>query len=1008
MKRLMIMGGLLLVLFAAAGGLLAQLPTGRIIGRVVDDQGNPLPGVSVEATSPQLVGRATAVTDETGTFRLNALAPGTYTVNFTLQGFAPITRQGVRVRVEETITLDIAMTPGKVEEAITVTGQSPIIDVRSTTKGATLTRDVFTALPRGRNFDSLITTVPGVQNEPLLAGISVDGASGAENVFYVDGTNTTQLVTGTSGQQVNFDFAEEIQFKASGYNAEFGGSVGGVVNVITRSGGNEFHGDVIGYFYGTALEGTRRKELDFNFQDYSQAQYYPYNTYYGKTRDTTFEVGGDLGGYVLKDRVWFYGSVLPRFFTRNRTVDYAIQGIDAVIPYKRTEGAWNASAKVTAQPFGALRIGASVVNNFSRYLGENVDAATGNPATNYGQYGYWYPNFSVNGYADWTLSRSFLASGRVGWFRNNTTHQAAPVAPSPYYAFMAEQPYGYLPTTNAEMPGIPAQFVHPAGWQNFPRASVMQTAREVDQRLFSALDLTYFVNLAGEHAWKAGVQYVRRGQNYDNTAKQPIVYLDWNQDFVAYGVNYGRGAFGWYGVRGNAATGPYGDFYTAYSNLWALYLQDSWTLMNRLTLNLGVRTESEYLPNYSTNPLFANLKKPVNFPFGRKIAPRLGFIYDVLGNSSLKFFGSFGIYHDVMKLYMAANALGGFKWQSAFYTLDTPDFTTIGVDGNYPGTLLTVLDFRPPMFDSIDPSMKPFTQREISVGGEALLLPNVSLSVRGVNKSILWAIEDLGVVLPGIGEFYYYSNPGGAFINEKYAESRAAGILPANTPNMPKAKRDYWGLNLMIEKRLSNNWFGGLSYTLSTLRGNYGGLASSDELGRNDPNGERYFDMWFLAFDKNLDPIDGVLPTDRPHVIKAYGSYVFPFGLTVGTIINAMSGTPVTQEWNVDSPAYYPFNRGNLGRTPFLWFTNLYAEYNFRLRGRFGVNVSLNVDNVFNVSTAQRIFQTQFVDNISPGNEALVSKNWEVPPGTTPDPRYLMPYAFYPPINARVGVRLTF
>jgi hypothetical protein len=1012
MSRVRTFAFILLGLFLVTGLATAQVATGRIIGTVLDDQGTALPGVAVDATSPRMVGKATAMTDTKGVYRLFALPPGTYTITYTLAGFKPVIRKDIIVRVEETITVDIAMAPGAIEEEVTVIGQSPLIDVKSTSRGMTLTKDVFALLPKGRNFDSLVTTVPGVNNELGAGGTSVDGASGAENMFYVDGTLTSNLRTGVVGQDVNFDFAEEIQFKASGYAAEFGGSVGGVVNVITMSGGNEFHGEVLGYFWGTALEGKRRDVLDLDALDDTQAKYYSYNAYNGKTKDSTFEAGFSLGGYIFKDKLWFFGSFLPRYFTRDRTMDWNLIGTKtSTNSYTRKEDTINGSFKLTAQPFKNLRMGASFINNFYKYKGDNASTYSGSSTVDYSIYGYSYPNYTANGYADLALGNNLLISVRGGYWLTDQNNQLAPVESSPYYAFRAEQPYQYASTSNSAFPEIPAQFRQSPGWQSFPRTAVFQNVQQIRDRINVNGDVNYFFSLGGEHSVKAGVSFVRQGENVDNTAQQAVVYLGWDMDFEAYGVNYGRGYYGWYAVRGNDDAGAYGDFYDVKMDRWALYLQDSWTIGNKLTINYGVRTESEYLPSYTTDPLWADYSKPVKFGFADKIAPRFGAIYDVFGDSSLKIYGSFGIFHDVMKLYMGANALGGFKWKSAYYTLDNYDYTQIGQGGNYPGTLLAVLDFRAPVFEAIDPNMKPFTLREISFGAEKQLMENLSASLRVVNKSVLHGIEDCGVVLPGVGEFYYYTNPGSDFLRGKYDDSVAAGLMPPGTPYMPKEKREYWAVNLAVDKRFSNNWLGGFSYTWSSLRGNFGGLASSDEAatgtGRNNPNGERYFDLWYMMRDKNLNPIDGPLATDRPHVFKAYGSYVFDFGLTVGAIFNAMSGIPVTEELNVDGPSYFVNNRANKGRTPFLWFANLYTEYNLRL-GKFNINFNVNVDNVMDVKTARNIYQIEYLTNISPGDDALLHGTWDIPADAEPDPRYLKEFNFYPPIQVRLGAKISF
>jgi hypothetical protein len=1012
MKRHGLFFPLLLGVLLCSGALIAQVPTGsKIVGTVTDEDGGALPGVTVEGTNPKLIGKVTAITDANGTYRLLALTPGEYKLVFTLTGFKSVVRERVYVGIEQTINLNIVMQPGALEEEVTVIGQSPIIDVKSTLRGMTLTQDIFQLLPKGRNFDTLVTAVPGVYDDTdLLAGISVDGASGAENMFYVDGMDTTNPYTGASGQGVTFDFAEEVQFKASGYNAEYGGSVGGVINVVTRSGGNEFHGELLGYFSGTALEGTRRKELSLNFQEGSRtATYYNYDQFYGDTTDKRFEGGFALGGYILKDRLWFFGSLMPVYFERYRNMDFAIQNKPGVTnDYTRKEYTYNISGKITAQPFGKLRLGASFVNNFFKYEGDNASAASASTTVDYEIYGYSYPNWTVAGYADYTISNNALLSVRGGYFFTDSKNQRAPVASSPFYAFQSEQPYSYAANTNAGMPGIPPQFVQVAGWQSFPRAQVQNRLKNIRDRLNLNADFTYYMTLGGEHAWKAGVGFMRRTEDFDDGSVMPIVYLTWDQDFEAYGTNYGRGTYGWYAVRGNADSGPYGNNYVVNMNAWSLYLQDSWTIGNKLTLNLGLRAESEYLPSYTTDPAYAGIKNPVNFPFSKKLAPRLGVVYDVFGDSSLKLYGTFGIYNDVMKLNMGANALGGFKWKSAYYTLDDYDYTKIGVNDNYPGTLLTVLDFRAPVFDSIDPDMDPFRQREISLGAEKMLSQDMSISLRLVQKSVLKGIEDCGVVLPDVGEYYYYTNPGSDFLWQKYQESKAAGLMPEGVPRMPWAKRNYWGMNLAFDKRLSNHWLGGISYTLSRLEGNFTGLASGDERGRNSPNGERFFDLWHMSWTKNMEPVDGPLPTDRTHAFKGYGSYVFNWGLTIGATLNAFSGNPITEMWNVDTPNYLPFNRGNLGRTPFLWWADLYAEYSFRFGDRYRLNFNANITNLFNSDTAQWVYWNKYITNVTPGEEALLSKDWEPSSTARLDPRFKMQYNFFDPMAVRLGVKFSF
>ena len=871
--------------------LAAQVPTGKMFGTVTDEQGNPLPGVSVEATSPKLVGKAAAITDTNGVYRLFGLTPGTYRVSFTLQGFKPVIRTGIVLSIEQTLKLDVVMPLGTIEEQVTVVGQTPLIDVKTTVKGVTLTRETFQVLPHGRDFDTLLAAVPGVYNEKLLAGISIDGASGLENMFYVDGTDIGNILTGARGQNVAFEFVDEVQIKASGYQAEFGGSLGGVINVISRQGGNSFHGDVLGFYSGSRLTGKERDTLRLDLYDVTKAEYVNYQDLLGKEKIDRVEAGFSLGGYVIKDRFWFFGSLLPVYLETGRHVIFEPSKVEG--DYTQRYQYLNFQAKLTAQPFRFMRLGASFVNNFSKYKGALPPRnGTGNPDDVWPDYGFSYPKWSASAYADITLGNNLLIGLRGGSFYTNTTDQL--VQPSePRLA------HGGLGT--AAFPEIPAELQRPRGWSN--RRSVFVTERYIDQRYHADADLTYYLNLAGEHAWKFGVSWNRSREDRFAGFKYPDypnVAFYWDRGYYLQNdpAHPGpfRGKYGIYQVFGNEATGPYGLVYDVHSDRWTLYLQDSWTIAGRFTVNAGLRAEQEYVPAYTDDPAYENAK-PIDFKFKDKLAPRLGFVYDVLGDSSLKIFGSYGIYYDVFKLYVAGASFGGSKSKLASYTLDTYEWDKIGVNGYYPGTLLEVYDYLPVTLDNIDPALKPLSQREFSFGAEKKILENFSATVRLVQKSLSNALEDSFLLQPDGSYFYGYFNPGLGYS----LPTTEGGKVDPEYPTLPKTKREYWAVNISLDKRFARNWLGGFSYTWSRLTGNYPGLATSDEVlnwstgeGRGSPNYEQAFDWWNYSFTKDLQPQDGPLQTDRPHYFKLYGAYTLPFGLTLGTVVNAMSGTLLT------------------------------------------------------------------------------------------------------------------
>ena len=284
------------LLLALGGSAATAQTTGGIVGRVADENGSALPGVTVQATSPSLQGQRTTASDASGNFRLSLLPPGDYTVLFELAGFAP-EQQSVPVGLDRDATVNGTLRPSESEE-ITVVSDAAVIDPTTAAIGQSIDTRAIESLPTGRNYSTMAQFVPGVSSDAnpensSQSTITVYGSSGAENTFYVDGVNTTGVEYGFQGKELNFEFIQAIDIKTGGYEAEHGKSTGGVINVITKSGGNEFKGDVFGYFDDDSLQanpkrvGSSAGTIDsFTRQDY----------------------GVDLGGYFIKDRLWFFAA----------------------------------------------------------------------------------------------------------------------------------------------------------------------------------------------------------------------------------------------------------------------------------------------------------------------------------------------------------------------------------------------------------------------------------------------------------------------------------------------------------------------------------------------------------------------------------------------------------------------------------------------------------------------------------------------------------------------------
>ena len=286
--------------------------TGTVDGTVTDQSNAPLPGVTVELTSPNLQGTRTAVTSADGRYRFPAVPPGPYKVTAELAGFGKVEKRAT-VSLDATATVNLSLQLSTSAE-VTVTGEAPLVDVSSTTQGSNFGAKVIDKLPVGRNYADVVFTQPGVQadfgeTQGRSLAISIYGSTSSENLFLIDGVNTTNVIKGFQGKDINNEFIQEVEVKTGGYQAEYGRNTGGVVNVITKSGGNEFHGGVFGYYNDTGM----RADVDVvQTPDFSQTGDVDNVPGVGPNsfleKDVRQEWGADLGGFMVKDKVWFFGA----------------------------------------------------------------------------------------------------------------------------------------------------------------------------------------------------------------------------------------------------------------------------------------------------------------------------------------------------------------------------------------------------------------------------------------------------------------------------------------------------------------------------------------------------------------------------------------------------------------------------------------------------------------------------------------------------------------------------
>ena len=255
----------LLVLFTLALCVpvaLTQETTAGIQGIVKDPTGAVVSNATVEISGPALIGTKKATTDASGFYRFTSLSPGTYTLTTTAKGFKVVKRAGIALEAGRLPNVDIPLEVGQASEILEVTEVAPIVDVTQSKVAVTITEQILDNIPKGRSFQSVISFAPGARQEPMqsgrtdqgrMNGFQIDGASDAENVYMSEGLNTTAIYGGGVGASVPMEFVQEVQVKSSSFEAEFGGATGGVVNVIQRRGGPNWHGSLFTYYQGNPL-----------------------------------------------------------------------------------------------------------------------------------------------------------------------------------------------------------------------------------------------------------------------------------------------------------------------------------------------------------------------------------------------------------------------------------------------------------------------------------------------------------------------------------------------------------------------------------------------------------------------------------------------------------------------------------------------------------------------------------------------------------------------------------
>jgi hypothetical protein len=967
-----------------AGMVFAQT-TGQVEGVVVDKDGAALPGVTVEATSQALQGARTVVTDEGGAFRLLFLPPGSYTVRCSLSGFSTVENEGIVVPLGRTVALHVEM-QGAFSEAVEVRGAPPLIDVRSAEIGGNVSRELLLALPLDRDYAAAVQAVPGTTTDG--SGPVVYGSTGVENAFIIDGVATNNTWTGGQGRALNFEFVQEMEVKTGGYQAEFGRATGGVINVITRSGGNELHGDAFGYYFSDALQSRPKREVE-QFRLEHAGSY----TVDGFRRS---DLGFDLGGYLMKDTLWFFAAYDRVDNSEDDRVakDFSPYGgppLGTIYNVRDTRNLW--AGKLTWRPGANHSLVVSGFGDPGQQRGNLAGRGFNGEESTFWGTEDGGGNDAVLHYQG-VLGAHAILDARASRYTLRSVFGGAGVdlvqvvdSTTPLFA----------------QTGVPAV-----------RGGLGDYYKWLATRDEAKIDATFFLgHLAGEHEVKVGVErerdalaqwhYLSGGQVLEIRCAEGHLALEGcPQEWIYY----------YHTVEltgtppGGVEDPSFASYVTNGSRSPALnvndaaFLQDTWRLTPALTLDLGIRWSQQRIHDRHG---------AVALTLADEWAPRLGFVWDYRGDGRSKLYGSWGRFYETIPIALAAYSFNSLPW-AATVNRDPEDVTcdpSLAGDPAYGGCM--VVASSPSL---VDPNgVRGGYLDEAVLGVEASATRDLVVGATLVYRRLGMVV---GTSVDCSTGGYYAGNPG-------YGQFKTACALSGGwLVPVPKAKRTFKGVEVTALKRLSNNWQLTASYLWSKLEGNYDGGYTVD-LDSPYPQISPVFDVAEFAVHTY-----GPLANDRRHQAKVDAAYFFPFGLTLGAAAAYRSGRPLSA-----IGYFYPYGlfgysiaylsqRGAWGRTDPEYEVSLHLGYPVRVGG-VEINFLLDVFNLLNrqgeTGRDQRYNFDQTVEIIDPATGAVLPPIAPgtpcasiVPPGSaiTCNAGFNTSDAWQDPRSVRLGIRLTF
>jgi hypothetical protein len=858
MLRRLLVG--VLVLFVIVPAAFAQQGTSDIRGRVTDQQGAVLPGVTVVVRHQESGLFREVVTGPDGLFLMSAMTPGVYLVTAELSGFKKFEQRDVRLEVGRTAQIEAKLEVGGVTETLTVTGEAPLVDTTSKEIGGHISAQEFVDTPSfNRNFAGYLGMLPGVVATISATTFGADSISVAgqnvRNVNYtMDGSNNNDTFNGGNGgaqARVPVEAVQEFQLLTSQFDAEYGLASGGIVNSVSKQGTNQYHGSAFLFYQNEQL---------------ASKEYFAERAGLPKADSQQQQWGGTIGGPIVRDKAHYFASLERVVLDAGVTTNIPTRPDLARTDFE-TSKVWNTFVRADHQ--------LNTNNTWGvRWLRETSPQPLQIQAENHTP-----SRHEAETDIDWTVVGNL--SSVIGSTKVNTFRVSA----------VKEDVFFGNPRFNA---GEPQETLPPQ--LNFLSFQDQQSARASRR-----LDVAYGAD--NVFAWflpgKGGDHDMKFGANYLYSSLRTEDYGNQNGTFTfATDLGFDRNNPRTYPERLSVRVpGPVN--FLMKGHFLGFFAQDKWKLHNNLTVNVGARYDLEILPTPNRdNPLFAN--DPESYPRDQNnFAPRVGFSWalDDAGRSAVR--GGFGLFYQ-RTAYTFLTPM--FSTGARFTTSFTANFPTNNADpgpraGNFPtDPMLTngptvnraLLDAQYPAgtrtrnggtvrFDN--PDRKNAYSRQYSLGYERQVGASASVSVDFIRSEQRgqYVLQELN---PGVRDTTVATstlrrtNPL-VGVNGDWAASVVTLLNDGYV--------DYSTVQVGVTKRMARSWQGRASYAWSRGRGNV-------STGQADPAISQF------GGDLNLANDYGPTNVDRPHILTLSGSYDVPRtgGLKLSAVYQVRSGTPFT------------------------------------------------------------------------------------------------------------------